>query len=410
MRSGMGRVARGLGRWLRDAWLIAGLTLAVFLALEAGYRGVRALRRAAEAPAAERATAPPVPHPNASLAWWSEYHDYVDQERRRYDPYRLFWALALHARHVNVDSLGRRVTPQPTPVPPARRVLMLGGSTMWGVSLRDSFTIPAGVTRRLRSAGGADLAVENLAQPSYRTTQEAATLLVELARGPRPAAVVVLNGYNDAALALRLGEVGRVNGEEVLRQRVALGRRGFAGELVGLGRHAAVIQRLQRLVVPGEPGPPPAAARSADICLANAEYYRRIARAMSGIGAGLGFPVFFFLQPMHFLTGKPLTVWEAALEGRASSAADLRRCMLAIDSVMAAEPDVRYRSLHRVFDADTASVFVDAHGHLTEAASDRVSACIAAVVAPTLIDRPRPAAGAADPCGGPVPVRHRPAP
>jgi hypothetical protein len=192
--------------------------------------------------------------------------------------------------------------------------------------------------------------------------------------------VVVVNGYNDVSLAVRLNRVGKANGVGALQQRLALGSRGFWGELLGLGRHSELIVRLTRMVAT-PPATPPA---TGDICLVGAEYYSRIARAMTGLGAQFGFPVWFFLQPMHFLSGKPATAWERDLTARTTRPDELRRCMLAIDSVMSRQSAVNYVSLHRIFDADTASVFIDPHGHLTESASDRVAACIAAIVRPAL--------------------------
>lgn len=365
----------------------------MLLSVEGLYRGLRALRGG---PAPSVAAGPRPSHPNSGLPWWGQLTDEDAGERRRYDPYRVFWAIEFHTRYVNVDSLGRRVTPQPPSTSAARRILMLGGSTMWGVGVRDSFTVPAAFARQLERSAPGRFEVENWAQPSFRATQEAATLLVELGRGPRPAAVIVLNGYNDAVLALRSNALGRANGEEVLRERLRLGSRGFWEELFELGRHSAVVQRLKAFLPDAEDGSGP--RPPGDICLANAKFYERVAGSLSGIGAGLGFPVWFFLQPMHFLTGKALTPWEAALPTRGDPA-ELRRCMLAVDSVMSARPDLNYASLHRIFDADTASVFIDPHGHLTEPASTRVGTCIAAAVLPRLVLRePEPAPGLPESC------------
>jgi len=169
--------------------------------------------------------------------------------KNRYDPYRGFWRVPATSRYVNVNSAGQRVTPQP-PVngDHPRRLFMLGGSTMWGFTARDSFTIPALTAVALRERGMTDVEVVNLAQGAYNSTQEATTLLVELAHGHVPDAAVFLDGSNDIATAVKCGTPGHTYGEEATQQQIDLGVRGFWAELIGLGRHAELIQRLQQAV------------------------------------------------------------------------------------------------------------------------------------------------------------------
>lgn len=377
----LGAALARLGGAVRDGWLMLGLTLVFFLALEFGYRGVHAFR--APAPAdGTLSQADSALHPYAKAAWWGPYQgkDGLLARKNRYDAYRGFWGVPATSRYVNVDSAGRRVTPQPavTAAHP-RRLFMLGGSTMWGYTARDSFTIPALTAVALRERGITDVEVVNLAQGAFNTTQEATTLVVELARGHVPDAAVFLDGYNDIATSVKYGSVGHTYGEEDTQQQIDLGRRGFWLELVGLGRHSELVQRLQRMVGINRPVNP-APGKPERICGPVAGYYRNVALSVEAIGARWGFPTIYFQQPIHATTAKRLTPWEQKLYKGKS----LAPCAASIDSAMADQAGRSYFSLAGLFDADTASVYVDEHAHITEDANRKVAERIAELVAPLL--------------------------
>lgn len=391
--------AAGLGRLLREGWLMIGITLLLFLVLEFGYRGVKGARQAVRG--GEAAARDSSLHPYAKTDWWGPFtgSDGLAARKNRYDPYRGFWTQPTASKYVNVDSLGRRITPQPAPTGPRpRQLFMMGGSTMWGFSARDSFSIPAYTAQALRDRGVTDVEVVNLAQQAFNSTQEATTLLVELAHGRVPAAVVFLDGYNDIATAWKYGTPGHTYGEEATQQQIQLGTRGFWGELVGLGRHAAVVQRMQQAMglldkEPNVTGGP------AQICGPLAGYYRNIALLTEALGARWGFPTVYFLQPTHATTHKVLTPWEKSLPTNKF----LVPCTASIDSAMTDRLNESYFPLYGLFDADTGTVFVDFAAHVTEDANRRIAERIVDVVAPLLR---APTAGAATPTGT-SPVKSR---
>ncbi|HEX4936061.1 MAG TPA: hypothetical protein VFV33_22930 [Gemmatimonadaceae bacterium] len=385
------RLGRLLGA-LRDVWLMAGITLLLFLALEYGYRGVRGARQLMRGGPVARDSSL---HPYAATDWWGPFtgQDGLAARRNRFDPYRGFWTMPVEAKYVHVDSLGRRVTPQP-PVTghPPRQLFMMGGSTMWGFSARDSFSIPAFTAKALHDRGITDVEVVNLAQQAFNSTQEATTLLVELAHGRIPSAVVFLDGYNDIATAWKYGSPGHTYGEESTQQQIELGTRGFWGELVGLGRHAEVVQRLQSALGMNARGPN-VTGGPAQVCGPLAGYYRNIAISTEALGARWGFQTVRFMQPTHQTTRKALTPWERSLQTNKF----LVPCTASIDSAMADRLGSSYVPLYGMFDADTATVFVDFAAHVTEEANRRIGERIADVVAPLL----RSSGGGATP-GGPA--------
>ena len=369
----------GVIRAARNGWLIWGVTLLLFFALEFGYRGLRAIRARVSraAPAVDSSL-----HPNAGRVWWPELQRDLNLRRNQFDPYRGYWPAPLSSRYVNIDSLGRRATPQAAFGSNRRLLFLMGGSTLWGYTARDSSAIGAFLAQELAARGIRDVEIVNLAQAAFNSTQEATTLLVELARGHLPALVVFVDGYNDIATTGKYGEPGHTYADEVFQQHLDRGRRGFGGELLGLQRHSALLQRL-RVALGLQP---PAVDRLAPlaICGPVAGYYRNLALAEEAIGRGFGFPVLHFLQPHHSVSRKRRTVWEATLlDSRL-----VRPCMQSLDSAMADRRGTGFFSLVEMFDQDSATVFIDGQAHITEAQNQRVAQRIADVIVPLLTSRP----------------------
>jgi hypothetical protein len=278
---------------------------------------------------------------------------------------------------VNIDSAGRRLTISPVSnSPTALRVFMLGGSSMWGYTSRDSFTIPSLLSQRLAARGVGNVEVVNLAQAGFNSTQEATTFLVELAKGNAPRVAVFMDGYNDVATGIQRSAPGHTFAEEIAQRRVDLGRRGFWGELAGLGRHSSLIRR----VTGGGSGLPRRERDSIPPCDAIATYYQRVHRTIEALGTAHGVHTITLLQPHHAISKKPLTPWEQSL-GKAQS---VGRCLAAVDSIMTGQLGSRYFRAYTLFDADTQTVFVDRDSHITEAANARVADYIAELITPLL--------------------------
>jgi lysophospholipase L1-like esterase len=363
----------GLLRAARTGWLIGGVTLLLFFGLEFGYRGARAVRAGLSGPG------PVVDsslHPYAHAPWWKELQRDLTLRRNRFDPYRSYWPLPEFSRYVNIDSLGRRVTPQPPVAGVHRRLFLLGGSALWGFTARDSSTIGAFLAAHLHWRGIHDVEVVNLAQAAFTSTQEAITLLVELVNGRVPDLVVVVNGYNDIASAGKYGEPGHTYGDEAIQQQLDRGRRSLGQQLLGLEEYSVLLQRLQRAVKP----PPPARQTPATICGAVAGYYRGVSLVEESLGRAYRFPIVYFLQPHNSVSRKRATQWEAKLP----QALLVPPCMISLDSAMADRRGTRFFSLLGLFDGDSATVYIDSHAHITETGNERVAQRIAEVIAPLL--------------------------
>jgi hypothetical protein len=370
--SAVGRAARRAIGVARDAWLILGIALFMLLAFESAYR----LQLAAKLALRPTPPAMPVGHPYSGQAWFKDFSAALGKRRSALDPYRAFTIQPMVSLYLNIDSAGRRLTPQPA-MPGARTILLLGGSAMWGLSARDSQTIAAHLAAALVRRGVRDVQVVNMAQPGYNSTQEAATLILELARGRVPAAVVLMDGYNDIAIAMNTGIVGRTYDQARAQRFLDLGQRGFVPEVAGLGRHSALIQRLQLVV---RPAPPRPTVNAEQLCPAVAAYYAGIQRTVLGVARAWGFPALVFLQPHNAASAKPLTPFEATLPRDLK----LARCMAEMASAMAPEAGREFVDLRSAFDADTMTRFVDARSHITEDANRLLASLIADRLAPLL--------------------------
>ena len=375
MNERLRRAFSALGRGVRDAWLIAGLTLGLFLALEGAYRLQLAAKRALRPQRQPQWAAPE--HPYHGQAWYPEFGAAMRLRSYRLDPYRGYWLKPLASPWVNIDSTGRRVVAQPPLPAGAPFVLLFGGSAAWGLSARDSFTIASQLVPALARRGVTGVAIVSDAQPGFNSTQEAATLQIELATGARPAAIVLMNGYNDAASGIITGRAGVTYSEGDAQKLLDRGRRRFWGQLVGLAGHSELVQRLRQVVIPVE-------RRSilADtVCPKVAAWYASVERSVLAMAADRGIPALIFLQPHHMTTRKAPSAWEAQLPRDERVPA----CIDAIAAAMAPYAGTRFFDLRGLFDADTGTAFVDFHSHVTEAANGRIADAIAERLAPLLL-------------------------
>ncbi|HET7468305.1 MAG TPA: SGNH/GDSL hydrolase family protein [Gemmatimonadales bacterium] len=354
-----------------------GVTLLLFLCLEAGYRvayGAIHQRRDAESSGLNRPD-----YPYRDSTWyrpWLARREEVFRTATRYDPYRGWKLTAAGEPGLHIDAEGRRVTPQP-PAGSAhpRQVFMLGASIMWGYTARDSATIPALVARELARRGVTDVEVVNLGNSGYNVTQEAITLMLELRRGRVPALAVALDGPNDAGAVLLGGAVGDVHDQALAASRFE--RHGVITDLI---QHSELLKRLLILTSGGRP------TLGEKACPEVAEYYTRVVAQLEALSQANGFPTYVFSQPLLGRSRKVRTSWERWLD---SSNVDFQHmlvtCSLRADSLLQPAMGRTFFPLYDLFDSDTASVFLDHWGHLTEAGNAAIARRIADVITGQLL-------------------------
>src|SRR5438105_722647 len=119
---------------VRDAWLIFGVMLLVFLGAEVCYRTQGKIRQVIHARNAPSGTV----HPYAALPWYHEFEaDQHAASRLAWKPFVYFRRVPRRGPYVNIDSQRHRLTVQrPSAVPRPRRMFMFGGSTLFGAFQR----------------------------------------------------------------------------------------------------------------------------------------------------------------------------------------------------------------------------------------------------------------------------------
>jgi len=353
----MGALRRGLV----EASVVFAISVALFAALEAGLRAAQAVDQwlfpRDSVPLVER------------QPWGAQY--LADQKllQTRHDDYVEFRERPLASKTINVDGEGIRVTPGSCAAGTGRRsrILLFGGSTMFGYGVPDAFTIPAYVARALNRPGTC-VEVVNYGAGWWQSTQSVMQLLRVLQQGTRPDAVVFYDGVNDVAIAMRGGDPGRIAPEAEALLKNALDD---GAEWGRLARSSALVRfaakRLRRSEPEGASAPSfDAQAQAAKV----ADIYVRNVRAVEALGKEYGFNAYFFLQPFPLIAGKVHTEPEDAVirgwtRGHERDVAFLR---MAYDRLRDA-PGLKERRFHdisRMFDGMTGELYADTQHLLPE--------------------------------------------
>ena len=379
-------------RFLHAFWLIIGMSVAILLLVESC---VRVQRSMSERMSGVRPGAPPAGDPQAKLPWFDEFTREYDTTRpQRWKSY-LYWGRqpSFKGRFVNIDTAGRRITPQPsTPAIPVARVFFFGGSTMWGTAQRDDHTIAAEASRRLQTLAGAGNRIEvtNFGESGYVTTQELIELELQLRAGNRPTVVVFYDGINDVGTTLQYGAAGIPQNESKRVSEFAMGRAldrtGFAR---GLRKDLAAENILLRegfsqLAVvdwlKSKKASAPLSFISADSAArSTVRVYAENMRMVEALAKAYGFEAVYVWQPSVHSTGKPLTKFEERIVNGIRNDGFQKRTMETqhvippiVDSAMATIAPGRFVNATGLFAGDTMSVFVDRIGHNTEASVPRI--------------------------------------
>ncbi len=392
MRNFVRQAAISTWRFLHAFWLIIGMSVAILLIVESC---VRVQRSASERMSGVKPGAPPAGDPQAKLPWFDEFTREYDTTRpQRWKSY-LYWGRqpSFKGRYVNIDSAGRRITPQPsTPATAVARVFFFGGSTMWGTAQRDDHTIAAEASKRLQTLAGPGnrIDVTNFGESGYVSTQELIELELQLRAGNRPTVVVFYDGINDVGTTLQYGAPGIPQNESKRVSEFAMGRaldrsgfaRGLRKDLAAEG--ILVREGFNQLAVVDwikskKPSPPLTFISADSAARSTVRVYVENMRMVEALATAYGFQAVYVWQPSIHSTAKPLTKFEERIVyGIKNDPFQLRTrgTQLAIppivDSAMATIAPGRFVNATGLFAGDTMSVFVDRIGHNTEASVPKI--------------------------------------
>jgi hypothetical protein len=306
-----------------------------------------------------------------SQPWYQQYRREAARasEMLHYEPYVMWAGTPFTGRYVNVGASGRRATPGAACGQGAWQLMMLGGSTMWGVGAPDSGTIPAILQRLLSAASSTAVCTENLGERAYVSTQELVRLEREIQRGRVPHAVVFYDGINDVINGWRYAAAGAHNHVD----GIALKLEGSpftlwldSWHLPRLVRALALRRRTDLRVV--RSAPPETDTLSTRIAGIWTENWRMAA----ALGARYGFWVGCYLQPALAAGNKPLTDAERA--SLATMPAGQRETFRRTYALIRGRPprDLPFGDLSDAFDSLPAQLYLDWY-HVTPPANEAVA-------------------------------------
>lgn len=228
--------------------------------------------------------------------------------RRSFRPHYLWKSDEYHGRFVNVDSDGVRRTVGADAVrPDARKVFVLGGSTIWGEGVADGDTIPSRLQRLL----GDGYLVSNFGEIGFMSIQELNYLIERLAFGERPDIVIYYDGVNDGYTSVYspYPPRGVHNIEELLD--IDVHRQSISRHLLGLFRTSSYAKLGRFFPARGQEAWDEQVAPRIDENVARTlDVYEEFIRMNRAIAGEYGYEVYFFWQPSLFSRTRQLLPYE----------------------------------------------------------------------------------------------------
>ncbi len=381
---------------LRTGWSILGITLVVLLLVEGIFRVSFALRDRASAVFAARPA-----RTRGRLrrhSWPIEHFREIERLVERWEPYVYFRPRAFQGKTVTVSEEGLRATWQPPTergrqgARAATKLLLLGGSSLWGFGARDDQTIPSQLARALHERGFA-VEIKNLSALGYVSTQELVALVRELQAGYRPEVVLFYDGVNDTTSALLEGEAGLTTNEVNRRSEFNLlqspGRLASAlATKVVMDSASYRFARAVRRRITGADEPSRTAHLSEPIAALAEQVVRRyeanVALAAS-LGREFGFRPLFFWQPTVFTKPSRVPVEQEEAKRYAWSEPMFRAVYGGMRASTTLKATPVFHDVSTIFADAKELIFID-YCHTTETAN----ATIAAVMADSIIKAVNP--------------------
>jgi len=178
-------------------------------------------------------------HKRAAVAYQQEpyfSHEFVAESLREPEGWTtppgtiLVFPNEFHGKWFNVDTLPptglryRRTVNPPATEKPVKKVLFMGGSSVWGAEVPDDLTIPSLLAKLLNERSSEfRYEVLNAGVTSVNSRQEVARLQHEFEKGLKPDLVLTLDGGNEVTLGVYYGfSEGTVFGPTAVKARQAL--------------------------------------------------------------------------------------------------------------------------------------------------------------------------------------------
>jgi hypothetical protein len=362
----------------REVWTIVGITVLVFLLLESflslSFRVRESFLSSSPAYVDPRINADAY----EDRSWvGSYYEEFEGSQIAQWKPYVYWRQQPYQGKYINIGANGLRSTPAPVTAPesgtPRLRILMFGGSTLWGTGARDSMTIPAILARELANKGIA-AEVINFGESGYVSTQESIGLFLELQKDKIPDLVIFYDGVNDTFSAYQQGVAGVPQNEfnrvaeftlTTPANRAKLWLAAFRNTLLDLSTVRFLQGFLRRLGVIHQRHD----ASTSEV-VSSQEYdalahdvvarYKSNIKMVNTLGKQYGFRGLFYWQPTIFQKNH-LTEYEASWrqEVRPMELFFLKTYALVQQSTGTHEMDSQVRDLSKIFSDVRVPLYVD---------------------------------------------------
>ncbi len=257
--------------------------------------------------------------PYEGAGWTEEYgkeHARISYgvNMTNYQPFYGWRRNGFKGRYINISKCGIRRTWNP-PFKgdnEVKTVFCFGGSTVWGSGVRDEFTIPSLLSKKLNRSGGYH--VINYGEAAYTVTQEIILLMLQLKEGNIPDYVVFYDGVNDIYAAYQNGKAGLTQNLSQVRDKLmedtfslSLLKRGLSGMVKEKSMLYRVAMRINSIVrkdkgIKGLAASAYDEERLSQLAQEIAQDYEKSLRLVDHLSKSYGFEYLFFWQPVMYFS------------------------------------------------------------------------------------------------------------
>jgi lysophospholipase L1-like esterase len=384
--SRLARLKRSL-HGLQTAWSLFGVTLLLIVLLEAVLRGAFWIKdlRGLEPTPDRRVLA----EGYDGATWPVTHYRELAAISDAWQPYVYFRQRPFRGETITIDAEGLRATWHPaasqggtTGTRPPVKILMLGGSSLWGFGARDDDTIPSLIARGLHERG-IRAEIRNLAEIGYVSTQETIALMRELQAGYRPDLVLFYDGVNDTTSALLEGkptlstnEINRVREFNLLQSPGRLAA-ALVGNLVKNSSTFRLAQSLGRRLGrgPAVAYPSPSGNDLNGLAEGVLKGYLGNIRIVEALGRQYGFRAMLVWQPVIFSKPRRVPFEEEEAEKYGWTRAIFEEVLRRVAENTELKADPAFHDLSGIFADSDALVFID-FCHTTEKGNARIAEVI----------------------------------
>jgi lysophospholipase L1-like esterase len=190
-----------VAREIRDVWIIAGITLFMFVVLESALSLAFIIKDRLNDSEQSLPDRRVIADAYGNASWVNDYFkEFRSTSEARWTPYVYWRRPPFNGQYIHVDAGGIRRTvhlgSRHAQGSGTVRIAMFGGSTLWGTGARDAFTIPSLLAAELQKHGVAT-EITNYGESGYVSTQEVILLMTVLQKGDIPQLVIFYDGVND---------------------------------------------------------------------------------------------------------------------------------------------------------------------------------------------------------------------